>query len=228
MNAYQEAILDALMVADKIGDYLKPGPLLLARDALRNAGLTQRDDPAAALGYPPMLCAAIGGASKTIRTVDDCRTLTISLFTEISPRSRAPKVSGIDQLDAVLWSLQRVPLLGELSHPLALEVVDLLEQVLERSHRGQQPATVLIEQLSAGLNREIERVEDPRPEFDPRRLALSAHYFALHALRQESTGDDPSGNAQNVVRDVARLAGLVKGLPAAIPYCVELARLLGL
>jgi hypothetical protein len=224
MNEHQEAILDALMVADRIGNYLKPGPLLLAVDALQGAGLTKSDDPGLALGYPPLLCAAIEGASKTIRTVDNCRTLAISLFTEIAPRPRAPRLTARDQLHAVLWSLLRVPSLCVLRGSLASEVVVLFEESL----REQPPEAATVDQLSDSLSREIERVVDPSPEFDPRRLALSAHYFALHALRRENAREDPSNNAQLVVRDVARLHGLVKGIPAAIPYCIELARCLGM
>jgi hypothetical protein len=225
MNEQQEAILDALMVADRIGDYLKPGPLLLARDALRNAGLTRDDDDeSAALGYPPLLCHAVRGASKTVRTVDDCRTLAISLFTEIPPRPRVPQLSGKDCLAACRWSLERVQSLCPPPGHLAGEVVDLLGQYLA----GSVPASATVERLSRGLVTEIERVEDPSPEFDARRLALSSHYFALHALRQESAGDNPTENAHNAVRDVARLAGLVKGVPGAIPYCVELARKIGM
>jgi len=63
MNEFQEAILDTLMVAEQIGDRWKPGPLPLALGALRNAGLTRRKEPGSALGYPPVLCAAVEGAS---------------------------------------------------------------------------------------------------------------------------------------------------------------------
>jgi hypothetical protein len=224
MTELQEAILDALMVADAFGNYIEPGPLQEALEALQKAGLTRCNNPSAALGYPPLLCAAIEGASKTIRNVDDRRTLGISLFTEIPPRSRRRRLSRTAQTRAVLWSLKRVPPLCEPPGHLAGEVVDLLAQHLG----GEPPEAPTVERLSDGLNREIERVDEPEREFDPRRLALSAHYFALHALRQDHRGDDPSDNARHVVRDVARLAGLVQGLPAAIPYCVGLARTLGM
>src|SRR5262249_49129759 len=148
---HQEAILDTLMVAEQIGDRWKPGPLPLALQALKNAGLTRRDEPAAALGYPRLLCAAVEGASTTIRTVDDCRTLAISLFSEVPPRKRAPRLSATQTVAAVLWSVGRVRDYGAPAGTMPGEVVELLQDHLA----GVPCHPDTVERLSAGLDRAI-------------------------------------------------------------------------
>jgi hypothetical protein len=210
MNEFQEAILDTLMVAEKIGDRWKPGPLPLALGALRNAGLTQRDEPAVALGYPALLCAAVEGASTTIRTVDDCRTLAISLFTEVTPRKRAPKLGKDKFVAAALWSIRQVPVYHAPEGVAHAEVPDLLEEYLD----GRSCAAEAINRLDERLDRAISATDGSGKDFVPRRLSLSAFYFALHTLRRVQKGDDAERNACLVTRDVARLAGLVRGLPA--------------
>ncbi len=224
MNEFQETILDTLMVADRIGDRWKPGPLPLAVQALKNAGLTRRHEPGAALGFPPVLCAAVEGASTTIRSVDDCRTLAVSLFSEVRPRKRAPKLDGRRLVTAALWSLRRVPAYCDPGKAGAAEVIDLHEEYLA----GRPVRAETLERLSNALERAIERAEGGAGDFAPRRLALSACYFALHTLRRAQLGEDAEPNACLVTRDVARLAGLVGGIAAAVPYCVELARTLGM
>jgi hypothetical protein len=234
MNDFQEAILDTLMVADPLGHRGPKAPLTLALEALKNAGLTRRSEPGPALGFPRVLCAAVEGASATIRTVDDCRALAISLFSEVRPRQRTPRVDARRLVKAVLWSLQHVPSYREPEHASAAEVVDLFEEHLA----GQPCAEATIERLSSQLDRAIARTESGA-EFAPQGLALSAFYFALHTLRRAQAGEEPEGprrkrdedvetNACRATRDTARLAGLVGGVPAAVAYCVELARTLGM
>ncbi len=224
MNEFQEAILDELMVADKIGDYWKPGPLLLAVQALRKAGLTTRDDPGSALGFPPVLCAAVQGAFSTVRHVDDARTLAVSLFTEVAPRSKAPKLRPRQLVAVALWSLRRVPDYCHPANSLAGEVFELLEDYVAGGVAGE----VTIQRVGEGLARAASLVEATGPEFTPRRLALTAHYFAVHTVRRAHGGDDAGENAALVMRDVGRLAGLVHGVAGAVPYCVDLARQVGM
>src|SRR5205823_9093381 len=97
-------------------------------------------EPGTALGYPPVLCAAVEGASTTIRTVDDCRTLAISLFTEVAPRKKAPKLSKQRCVAAALWSLRQVPAYHALENAAHAEVPELLEEYL--GGRACDPKTV--------------------------------------------------------------------------------------
>jgi hypothetical protein len=225
MNEFQEAILDTLMVAERIGDRWKPGPLPLALQALKNAGLTRRDEPGPALGYPRLLCAAVEGASTTIRTVDDCRTLAISLFTDVPPRKRVPKLSAKQLVAAALWSVNQVRDYCAPAGTMPGEVVDILQDHLA----GVSCGDATIERLSAGLDRAISLADGARKDYAAARLALSPFYFALHTLRRVQQGDaDAEGNACLVTRDVARLAGLVRGTAGAVPYCVGLARSIGM
>jgi hypothetical protein len=224
MNEFQEAILDRLMVEDRIGEYWKPGPLLLAVAVLQDAGLTKHDEPVAALGFPPMLCAAVCGAARAARSTDDLRTLAISLFTEVAPTARAAKVPAREQIAAVSWSLARVPSYCRVPGRVAAEVGLLAERYLS----GERPKEQTIVRLSNALHRDLEGMSSPHPERDPERRALSAHYFALHALRRASVNEDPAANAEYTARDVAAAAGLARGVAGSLPYCVELARQLGL
>jgi hypothetical protein len=224
MNEFQEAILDTLMVADRIGECWKPGPLPLAVQALKNAGLTRHHEPRGALGFPPVLCAAVEGASATVRTVDDCRTLAISLFSEVRPRKRAPKLDNQRLVGAALWSIRRVPSYWDPGKTSPAEITDLHEEYLA----GRPCDESTVTRLSDLLNRAISLTDGSGQEFAPLRLALSAYYFALHTLRRAQRGEDAEANACLVTRDVARLAGLVGGVAAAVPYCVELARTLGM
>jgi hypothetical protein len=224
MNEYQEAILDTLMVADKIGDRWQPGPLPLALGALRNAGLTRRNEPGVALGYPPLLCAAVEGASTTIRTVDDCRTLAISLFTEVAPRKRAPKLGKNQFVAAALWSVRQVPSYQAPKGVAHTEIADLLEGYLD----GRPCAVEKINNLDQRLERAISSTDSRGKEYVPPRLSLSSLFFALHTLRRAQKGDNAQSNASLVARDVARLAGLVQGVAGAVPYCVGLARTIGM
>jgi hypothetical protein len=224
MNEIQETILDTLMVADRIGDRWKPGPLPLALAALQTAGLTRRREPGPALGFPPLLCAAVEGAATTIRNVDDCRTLAISLFSEISPRKKAPRLTGQQLIAAVLWSLRGVPAYYAPERAPTREVVGGLEDHLA----GRPCAEQTIQRLDNALDHGIESIDSGRVDYVTHRLALSAFYFALHSLRRAQKGDDAEDNACLVTRDVARLAGLTQGVTGAIPYCVGLARTLGM
>jgi hypothetical protein len=225
MNEHQEAILDTLMVAERIGDRWRPGPLPLALEALKSAGLTRRDDPGPALGYPRLLCAAVEGASTTIRTVDDCRRLAISLFSDVPPRKRAPKLSDRQLVAAALWSIGQVRSYCAPAGIMPGEVLEILQDHLAGSPCGDGT----IERLSAGLDRAIALADGARKDFAEGRLALSSFYFALHTLRRVRKGQgDAEGNACLVTRDVARLAGLVRGTAGAVPYCVGLARNLGM
>ena len=231
MNESQEAILDTLMVADRIGDRWKPGPLPLALDVLQNAGLTRRHEPGPALGYPPLLCVAIEGAATTIRNVDDCRTLGISLFTEIAPRKRVPRLKDRQFVAAILWSIRRVPSFytpktgkAEVANLLAEQLSTLLQEYLAGQHCQQTTITYLDNRLA----RAIDAANSHGKDFVPERLSLSALYFALHTLRRASNNEDAEANACLVTRDVGRLAGLVNGPTAAVPYCVELARKIGM
>jgi hypothetical protein len=224
MNEFQEAILDTLMVADKIGDRWQPGPLPLALGALRSAGLTRRNEPGVALGYPPLLCAAVEGASTTIRTVDDCRTLAISLFTEVAPRKRAPKLGTNRLVAAALWSVRQVPSYHAPVGVAHAEIADLLEEYLD----GRPCVVETIIRLDQRLDRAISATDSGGKDYVPRRLSLSALFFALHTLRRAQNRDNAQGNSSLVVRDVARLAGLVQGVAGAVPYCVGLARTIGM
>jgi hypothetical protein len=224
MNECQEAILDALMVAEKLRERFKPQPLVLALEALQHAGLTKREDPGAALGYPPLLCAAVGGTTETITETDDCRAFAISLFTEVAPRPAAPKLTSGQLVAAAVWSARQVPPFCEPRSRLTVEVVDVMEEYLG----GRAPHDTTIERLSTGLSRDVSLVEAAGPEFTPRRLALTVHYFALHTLRRTLKGQNAADNAALVARDAARLAGLVRGVAGAVPYCVGLARQLGM
>jgi hypothetical protein len=224
MNEFQEAILDTLMVAEKIGDRWRPGPLPLALGALRDAGLTRRSEPGSALGYPPLLCAAVEGAATTIRTVDDCRTLAISLFTEVAPRNKAPKLSTRQVVAAALWSVCQVPSFDAPPGAAHAEIPDVLEEYL--AGRPCEPGTIL--RIDQTLHRLISATDSGGKEFAARRLSLSAFFFALHTLRRAQEGGDVEDNARLVTRDVARLAGLVRGVAGAVPYCVGLARTLGM
>jgi hypothetical protein len=224
MNEYQEAILDTLMVAERIGNRWEPGPLPLAVQALKNAGLTRRHEPRAALGFPLVLCAAVEGASTTIGSVDDRRLLAISLFSEVRPRKRAPRLDNERLVRANLWSIRRVPSYCDPGNASLAEIIDLHEEYLAGRPCG--AATIL--RLSDQLEGAMAAVEDRRKEYAPQLLALSVFYFALHALRRAQKGQGAQDLACLVTRDVARLAGLVGGVAAAVPYCVELARTLGM
>ena len=224
MNEFQETILDTLMVADRIGDRWKPGPLPLALDALRTAGLTRRQEPGAALGFPPLLCAAVEGAATTIRDADDCRALAIGLFSEIPPRKKIPGLTRQQLVSAVLWSICRVPTYHAPEGTAHVEVTELLEEFIA----GRPCAEDTIKRLDHGLDRAISAIDGSRADYVPHRLVLSAYYFALHTLRRAQHGDDAESNACLVTRDVARLAGLTHGAAAATPYCIELARRIGM
>jgi hypothetical protein len=224
MNEIQETILDTLMVADRIGDRWKPGPLPLALEALQTAGLTRRREPGPALGFPPLLCAAVEGAATTIRTVDDCRTLAISLFSEIPPRKKIPRLTPQQLVSAVLWSVRRVPDYHTPEGDAPGEVAKLLEEYLA----GHPCTEQTIQRLDNALNRAIIAHESGRADYVPHSLSLSAFYFALHTLRRAQKEDDAEDNACLVTRDVARLAGLTHGAAGAVPYCVGLARTLGM
>jgi hypothetical protein len=232
MNELQEAVLDALMVTDKIGHELRaPGPLSLAAKALHAAGLlgkvdlkTVKANPGAYLGYPLVLCAAVEAAARTLRGVDECRKLTISLFSEVPPRDGVPKLKGRQLVEAARWSLERLPALVRGLPKLADETFAALDEYL-----GGKPCPgATIDKLGNALAVAAEQVNGGGGEFVPGRLALDAHYYALHTLRRDQCGDDPTVNACRVTREVARLVGMVEGVGGAIPYCLGLARQLGL
>ncbi len=232
MNELQEAVLDTLMVADQIGHEIRePGPLRLAARALHAAGLLGHTDaaqvarePGAFLGFPPVLCTAVEAATRTIRSLDDCRKLTITLFSEIPPRRETPRPSSADTIAIVRWSLERVPALS----PGLPKPADEAFAALDRFLDGKAPRETDLDRLTAGLETAIDRVPPANGEFTAGRLALHAHYFALCALLRHRRGEEPTDNACRVTRDVARLIGMVEGVAGAIPYCLGLARKVGL
>jgi hypothetical protein len=225
MNELQEAILDRLVVAEEFGSYFYPGPLQLAVATLQEAGLAHDADPGKALGYPPVLCSAVLGASQILRNADDCRAMSIALFTDVPPRPQgAPEISREKLLQLVLWSARHALNPRQSGRNTATEVLQLLETYLSKSRCDEARIT----QLSNALGRECLAVEATRRDFDPERVALQAVFFALHTLRRVWNGDDPTENGLLVMRDVARLAGLEGGIEGAVKYCRELARQIGM
>src|SRR5688572_29701390 len=107
MNEFQEAILDQLMAAEAIGEVWSPGPLQLAAEALRAGGLTRRKQLCRALGFPLVLCHAIAGASEVLRRVDDVRSLAISIFSEVSPRTALPRHNARQYLEIADWTARQ-------------------------------------------------------------------------------------------------------------------------
>jgi hypothetical protein len=224
MNAFQEVILDQLMAADRIGDYWHGGPLALAVDALRTAGLTTHQDPARALGYPEELCQALQGASKIFESMDERRTLAISVFTEIPPRERGPRRSLRQQVEGALWSVRRArSLVSQRGGP-----AETAEAVIAQYLAGQTVEAAVIERVSAQLDQAIDRTPELTREFTAERLALAACFFALHAARQAGAKQPARENAARAARDAARLAALVQGVPGAVTFCLDFGEQLGM
>jgi hypothetical protein len=234
MNASQEAILDRLMVADTIGALWTPGPVDLAAQALRGAGLAPGGEAPHALGYPAALCAALGGASGLLGRVDDVRTLAISVFRAVAPREEPPDLPDKRLVAVALWSARRARSL----HPGSANLANEAENLIERALAGRTPAGGVLDGLSTRLERAIRRVRlEEGQTFCAGRLALSALYFALHGLRQMVTPAEARkripkelqvDNNSLACRDGARLATLVKGLNGAVAFCLDLAAELGM
>jgi hypothetical protein len=224
MNSYQETILDRLMVAEKIGAAWKPGPLRLAVEALRQAGLTKRRTPTGALGYPDLLCRALEGASAALKTVDEVRALAITLFSDVPPGSEPPALGAQEYVETAQWAARQATDHHPASRNAAAKAMAVIDACLAGRRRPDSVASV-----STELERAIRRVV-PRhgEEFSPGRLALSACYFALHAARRAAEGERPDDQAELAVRDAARLAALVKGTEGAVRFCMELARQIGM
>jgi hypothetical protein len=226
MNEFQEVILDQLMTAEVIGETWSPGPLHLAAEALRIGGLTRRKDICRALGFPLVLCQAIVGASEMLASVDEIRSLAISLFSEISPRTALPRYNARQYLEIADWTMRQALLHFERSHPVCLDVLRLFESYLD----DDKP---LHAADWRNLDQEFERAifQVPLPEsqaFSARRLELTACYFALHALRRAADQESPEENTARACRDTARLISLTDGLKGAIPHCLELVKVLEL
>jgi hypothetical protein len=225
MNSYQETILDRLMVAEKIGAAWKPGPLRLAVEALRQAGLTKRRTPTGALGYPDLLCRALEGASATLKTVEEVRALAITLFSDVPPGSEPPALGAQEYVEAARWAAGQVSALDPASRAATAKALGLIDAFLAGKKRGPDP----VGELSADLERAIRRVTArPGEEFSAGRLALSACYFGLHAARRAADGERPDNQAELAVRDAARLAALVQGPEGAVRFCMGLARQIGM
>jgi hypothetical protein len=219
-----ETILDQLMAAEQIGgSFLGAGPFDLAVAALRNAGLTKRQDARRALGYPVVLCRALEGACQVLTNIDDRRTIAVSVFTEVPPRTRPPNLRTLDLVGAALWCVRQVEAWTQDYQSLTAEVPPLLERCL---HGRALPVTK-VGQISDELSRAMTGVQGDQA-FHPKRLTLAVSYFALHAARRADQDQPPGEVVEHVCRDVGRLAALNEGAAGAVNYCVGLARQLGM
>jgi hypothetical protein len=197
----------------------------LAAQALRGAGLTRRQEPEAALGFPTPLCAALAGASGLLRSVDEVRTLAISVFRAVPPRERTPRLAPSRLVEVALWSARRGQSFQQAPAALGREV----GRVIDGALAGDGPGEGAIWELSGRLQRAISRLRlQDGQTFHPGRLEVSAFYFALHALRKTTGQESPAENVDRACRDAARLATLLRGLDGAVPLCLDLAAELGM
>lgn len=223
MNAVQETILDRLMAVDQIGALWTPGPLRLACEAVRGAGLSDRTTPDEALGYPLIFCRALEGGSAVLEKVDELRTLAITIFTEVPPRPQSPMLSSRRQGEVAFWAARQIRIYHEEVPGPIPGGARLLQDYLA----DQEVPEAVIETVSRQLRLSLRRVRQNAGEpFSAGSLALSAWYFTLHAMRQAQEGKDAEENTGRACRDVARLATLTRGLKGAITYCLALAQTL--
>jgi hypothetical protein len=225
VNDLQEAILDHLMTVDRIGAGWDNGPLGLARRALLTGGLTTATDAAAALGYPAIFCEALQWAVQVLQAVDDRRALAITVFTEVAPRRHTPDLSPLDHVNLTLWSADEALRCHGKPSLWGEKVITAIRRFLASGRLYARTVT----RLSNALERAISAAEGERPwDFNPERLVLSAHYFALHTAHRAHARQAVGDAAGWAVRDTARLAALAQGVPGGVRFCVGLARRLGM
>jgi hypothetical protein len=226
MNEFQEVILDQLMAAEVIGEMWSPGPLQLAVEALRTGGLTQRKQVCRALGFPLVLCHAIEGASEVLPRVDDVRSLAISIFSEVSPQTALPRYNARQYLEIADWTMRQALLHFDQPHPICLDILRLLDSYLDDEKPMRAGDCRILDQQ---FERAIFQVPlNEAQSFSARRLVLTTCYFAMHALRHASDEKSPEQNTARACRDTARLVALTGGPETAVPYCLELVKMLEL
>ncbi len=224
MDESLETILDQLMVAEKIGGRdVNAGPFDLAVTALRNAGLTRRRDATRALGYPHLLCLALEGACQVLTDVDHRRTIAVSVFSEVPPRPRAPRLSQAELFSVAQWCLSYAEA-GSASHR---RLTGPVWPLLEDCAHGRRLSAATIDTVSSALYQALPINHGEQP-YVAGQLALSAFYFALHAARRADQDQPAQPLLGWVARDVGRLEALTEGVGGAVEYCVSLARQLGM
>jgi hypothetical protein len=227
MTELQEAIVDRLMVADKIGVRWATGPLGLAVEALQLRGMIPaRSDATRTLGYPLLLCRALHTASSTLRTADDRGKLAITFFSETPPRPGGLRLSPAQQVATVLWSARRVhPSLCREGCPFAVRLGNRVNRYLAEGRlppvRSRPPSCPALQARArsdgvASLRRSAEW------------SALKAFKAAESAAGTAQLGAWPGEHSARGAAHAARVAALANGVTGAIDFCVGLAREVGL
>lgn len=225
MTPLQECILDRLIGADKIGVLWNSGPLGLAVKALKERKLTGRRDAAQALGYPMMLCHALQGASSVLPSVDDRRRLAMSVFATVPPRDKAPRLTPRRHVEIALWCARWVhPLVCREDCPFFQEIAVRAESYLAGGRVG-RPFTVGESACAAGR---MGRSASSDWSTTPKGYAVATCYRVLEAAADASHGTWPGMHSNLAGRDAARVCARAQGTDAAVEFCLELARELGM
>ena len=228
MTDQQEIILDRLMGSDKIGRYWTTGPLALAVRALQEKKLTSKKDAAQALGYPGVLCHAIQGASSFLKTVDERRTLAVTVFTDVPPHPQVPRLARRRSVELALWCALRV-------HPLAhrdqCEFAQLVVRRVKEYLDGAAPAASALNALTSDQQRcpSQQRGVWSVWHSSVAGCAFGSLHYAAEVLRCAALTGRGMGKYLNLVgRDAARVPTVANGVAGAIDFCVALAREVGM
>lgn len=224
MNPLQEMILDRLVGAKTIGTRWSPGPLRLAARALAEDGLAVNLESHKSLGFPLPFCAAIEGASECLKNVEEVRTLAIALFSEIMPRDELLELSEHNHVEIAAWCARYWYFHFDRPSDLCDEISAVLDDYL--SGRGSSWISS-IHRFDRRFDRVFFRNTGNRP-YSQEKLLHSVFFFALHTARRAARRESTEENASRTCRDAGRLAAVSAGLDGAVPFCLELARMMRL
>jgi hypothetical protein len=225
MTEAQEAILDRLMVANKIGVQWPSGPLGLAIQAMQSRVMRGRKDVSQTLGYPMLLCQALHGASSALGDIDDRRKLAVTFFSALAPRPRKFRLTPRRHAEVALWCGQWIhPLVCREDCPYLVRVLQAVRDALV-NHDPDILRGLKKMRCPAVLTRDWSRVTWPR---SPERTAIEVLNEARAATFAVSDKRWPGKMSNRAARDAAHLVGLVRGVEGTVDFCLALAREVGL